>query len=67
MGLYPVGVFGGGLLRVIRQAPPFEETPPDNLRRLRFRRHDHCLAESVEEFLKSLEVCLVLRCHLIDN
>jgi hypothetical protein len=63
----PVGVFGGGFLRVVRQASPLEETPPDNLRRLRLCRHDHCLAESIEQLLKSLEVCFVLGCHLIDD
>ena len=67
MGLYPVGVFGGRLLRVVRQSAPLEETPPDDLRCLRLGRHDHCLAESVEELLKSLEVCLVLGRHFIDD
>ena len=37
MGLDPVGVFGGGLLRVVRQASPLEQPPPDDLRRLRLR------------------------------
>jgi hypothetical protein len=67
MGLDPIGVFGGGLLRVVRQASPLEETPPDNLRRLRLCRHDHGLAETVEELLTSLEVCLVLGCHLVHD
>ena len=54
-----------GLLALVGNTSSLEQTASDNLRSLRFSRHNHRLAETIKKFLKTVKVPFIFGRHLI--